>query len=124
MTPKAGAFGLNPLGSKAMKKKILYLHVKGEYFEAIKSGEKSEEYRLLNRFWCVRLDTRTFDEIHILKGYPKKSDLTRRLIFPWNGYKLKRIVHKEFGKKPVDVYAIRLSDQPMEPTSEILRDKG
>jgi ASC-1-like (ASCH) protein len=65
-----------------MKKRILYLHIKGKYFEQIKSGKKSEEYRLFNNFWCARLDMRTFDEVHILKGYPKKSDLTRRLVFP------------------------------------------
>ena len=95
-----------------MKKRILYLHVKRKYFDQIKSGEKTEEYRLFNSYWCARLDFKTFDEVHILNGYPKKHDLTRRIIFPWNGYKIKQITHKEFGGGSVDVYAVRLSNKP------------
>lgn len=89
-------------------KKILYLNLKTKYFDQIKAGKKTEEYRLVSNFWCNRLNLRTYDEIHILKGYPKKNDLLRRLIFPWNGYEIKRIKHPEFGEKPVVVYAIRL----------------
>lgn len=92
-----------------MKKKILHLNVKGEYFDQIKRGDKKEEYRLFNSFWCARIDMKTFNEVHILKGYPKKSDSTRRLVFPWNGYEIKQMTHKEFGEKPVEVYAIRLN---------------
>ena len=89
-------------------KRILHLNLKTKYFEQIKAGEKTEEYRLFNSYWCSRLDFRTYDEIHILRGYPKKDDLSRRLIFPWNGYEIKKITHPEFGDKPVTVYAIRL----------------
>lgn len=96
-----------------MKKRILYLHIKTKYFNAIKSGEKAEEYRLFNSYWCTRLDFRTYDEIHILRGYPKKGDLSQRIIFPWNGYEIKEIIHPEFGENTVSVYAIMLYNNRM-----------
>ena len=46
-----------------MKKKILHLHLKAKYFNEIKSGIKTEEYRLFNSYWCKRLDFRTFDGV-------------------------------------------------------------
>ena len=33
----------------------LQLAVNGEYFDQMKSGEKTEEYRLVNPYWCRRL---------------------------------------------------------------------
>jgi len=91
-------------------KKILYLHLKGKYFDQTKAGTKVEEYRRCSTYWQNRLFHRAYDydEIHIMKGYPKKNDHTRRLIFPWNGYKVKVITHPEFGSQPVAVCAIKL----------------
>jgi len=94
-------------------KKILYLHLKTKYFEQIRCGEKTEEYRLHGNYWCSRLDFTTYDEIHVLKGYPKKGDSSRRLIFPWNGYQIKKINHPEFGNDEVCVYAIRLCNDDL-----------
>lgn len=91
-----------------MNKKILHLHLKAKYFNEIKSGIKTEEYRLFNSYWCKRLDFKGFDEVHVLSGYPKKDDLSKRIIFPWMGYECKTIKHPEFGKEYVEVYAIRL----------------
>lgn len=85
------------------------MHVKGQYFEEIKSGKKPEEYRIYNTYWYARLNKKIFDEVHVLKGYPKKTDLTRKIVFPWNGYRIKQFVHKEFAEQPVIVYAIKLS---------------
>lgn len=33
----------------------LQLAVKGEYFDAMKRGEKTEEYRLVNAYWGNRI---------------------------------------------------------------------
>ena len=33
----------------------LQLAVKGEYFDQIRRGDKKEEYRLVNEYWCRRL---------------------------------------------------------------------
>lgn len=90
-------------------KKILYLHVKKKYFDEIKAGTKTEEYRRFNLYWRIRLGMKTFDEIHVLCGYPEKDDPGRTLIFPWKGYTIESIQHAEFGKdRPVEVYAILL----------------
>lgn len=99
-----------------MKKRILHLHVKAKYFNEIKVGEKTEEYRLFNLYWCSRIDLRTYDEVHILQGYPRKDDYSKRIVFPWQGYEIKDIIHPEFGVNSVSVYAIRLSNKPLHPT--------
>ena len=38
-----------------MEKKVLTLSVKKKWFDMIKSGEKTEEYREAKHFWIVRL---------------------------------------------------------------------
>ncbi|HCR7628346.1 TPA: ASCH domain-containing protein, partial [Shigella sonnei] len=54
--------------------KNLQLAVKSEYFDAMKRGEKTEEYRLVNDYWLKRLVGRDFDRLIITKGYPKRDD--------------------------------------------------
>jgi hypothetical protein len=67
----------------------LTLAVKREYFEQIQSGEKTEEYRLLNEYWQKKLRQKywtngypelkeeffdkKFDRAIITLGYPKKT---------------------------------------------------
>jgi len=88
----------------------LVLHVKGEYFDAIKSGTKKLEYRLCNEYWRKRLENRTYREVVIFRGYPRKGDKLNMLEFPYKGYKHEKITHKHFGNVPVEVYAIILED--------------
>jgi len=89
---------------------VLILHVKRKYFDEIKAGTKKEEYRLAKPYWLTRLSSRYLNSIVILKGYPSFHMLrsNNRIDFPWNGYEEKTITHPEFGKYPVDVYAIKL----------------
>ena len=58
----------------------------------IKSGEKKEEYREINRYWIARLTTlivppdtvlciKNFDTLVFTLGYPKADDTERRLMF-------------------------------------------
>jgi hypothetical protein len=86
----------------------LILPLKAEYFDQIKAGEKLEEYRLVNEYWRKRLDGRSYDRVIITKGYPKRCDTERRMVFAWRGYVEKMIVHPHFGSDPVRVYAIKL----------------
>lgn len=99
--------------------RALHLHVKGEYFDRIKFGKKTEEYRRFNSYWTARLNMRSYDEVHILRGYPRKMDPERTIIFPWNSYYIKKITHKEFGEEPVDVYAIRLSHSKLDRCEKV-----
>ena len=90
----------------------LHIHVKTEYFEAIKRGEKTEEYRLHNAYWCKRLvempsgKKREFDHVVIHNAYKAGDD--NRLTFPWRGWTLKTITHPHFGPEPVTVFSIKL----------------
>jgi hypothetical protein len=86
----------------------LTLALKGEYFDAIKMGIKTEEFRLLTQYWRRRLEGRTYDMIELTRGYPKRSDQERRLVLPWQGYRLTTITHSHFGTEPVEVYAINV----------------
>jgi hypothetical protein len=91
----------------------LVLHVKKEYFQLIAEGNKKEEYRKVCLYWGKRLDGKTFDRVVIACGYPSRLDDGLWLSFPWNGYYMKTIYHKEWnnGDAPVIVYAIRLQQE-------------
>ena len=92
--------------------RALYLPLKREYFEAIRDGSKSEEYRLCTPHWRKRLDGQVYDQIVFTLGYPARDDHARRLALPWRGYTIKTITHPHFGPKPVEVFAIDVKGQP------------
>lgn len=94
----------------AVGHRVLRLPVKAEYFDAIKSGEKKEEYRLVTTYWWRRLQGREFDEIVLTKGYPPKTSLSRHLSRPWRGCEMKMIQHHHFGQERVKVYAIKVNE--------------
>ena len=93
----------------------LRLNLKGCYFDAIKSGIKTHEYRLAEK-WEKRLAVKTYDEIHLLRGYPKRGDEIRILRRAWNGYTVEMIQHPHFGDKPVRVVAIDVTKRPNGPS--------
>ena len=88
----------------------LTLHLKSKWFDMIKSGEKLEEYREITPYWVSRLTVlipandkkhmeehflsiarnrilhgfpvlREFDEVEFMKGYPKRGDKEKRIVF-------------------------------------------
>ncbi|HHV3843797.1 TPA: ASCH domain-containing protein [Klebsiella pneumoniae] len=87
----------------------LQLAVKGEYFDAMKRGEKTEEYRLVNAYWGNRIFNRWYDTLIITRGYPRKDDDSRRIVVPYDGFEVKTITHPHFGAEPVKVFAIRVN---------------
>lgn len=86
----------------------LVLPLKAEYFNAIKSGEKVDEFRLCTDYWRRRLENQHFDKIVLTLGYPKRSDEAKRIIKPWRGYVVRTITHPHFGPDPVKVFAIHV----------------
>ena len=86
----------------------LHLHVKAEYFHEIKSGRKQEEYRLFKDYWKNRLFHKYYDNVIIYLGYPRKDEKDKVLVFPYKGFEVKTITHKQFGNKPVRVFAIKV----------------
>ncbi|MBP2155729.1 ASCH domain-containing protein [Erwinia rhapontici] len=87
----------------------LQLAVNGEYFDAMRRGEKQEEYRLVNPYWRRRLFGRDYDRLIITRGYPKRDDASRRIDIPYDGFEIKTITHKHFGVDPVKVFAIKIN---------------
>jgi hypothetical protein len=61
---------------------MLIFNLKKEWFEKIKSGEKTHEYRVKNNYWTKRIffskASKDFKVCFCL-GYPKKGDESRRL---------------------------------------------
>ena len=87
----------------------LVLPLKAVYFDAIRNGEKVEEFRQRTPYWRRRLEGRTFDRVVLTKGYPKAGDDSRRLVREWRGFRETTITHHHFGPEPVDVFAIDVS---------------
>lgn len=98
-----------------MRELTLQLALKSEYFEAIKSGTKIEEFRLANPYWTNRLHYRNgkpvaFDALVLTSGYPKRGDPERTIRLPWRGFSRRTITHPHFGPEAVDVFAIKLTE--------------
>jgi hypothetical protein len=87
----------------------LVLPLKAEFFNAIKAGTKTEEYRLRNAYWRRRLEGRDFAQVVLTLGYPARDDAERRLVLPWRGLRVTTIQHPLFGAAPVEVYAIKVA---------------
>ena len=90
-------------------KKILHLHLKKKYFDDIKSGKKTWEFRRVTPRWRKMLVGRYYDEIWLYCGYPKVSDTERILKRQWRLIAKEIILHEEFGDKPVEVFCIDVS---------------
>ena len=62
------------------KTKVAYFVVKGEYFRAIASGEKTSEFRQASPFWIDRLDDSVTDAVFQL-GYGTGGKPPERMRF-------------------------------------------
>ncbi len=97
-------------------KTILHLNLKKEYFEEIKSGKKTLEYRLKTDFWKKRLLNREYDQVHFKCGYPKLSDTSKIIRKKYLGYREVAIRHKHFNNTgatdpQVEVFAIHTTGE-------------
>ena len=95
----------------------LTMAVNGEYFDQIKAGTKTEEFRLCTPYWKKRIEHQ-YNYLILTRGYPKRTDHKKRLVFNWRGAVIKTITHPHFGDQPVAVYAIRLSPEFTWSTSD------
>lgn len=93
-----------------MKKTVLHLPLKTEYYLDIVHGRKLEEYRLMNEYWTKRLVNRHYDYMLLTRGYPSTDDVERRILLPYLGFTLRlNFKHPHFGNAPVNVFAIDVS---------------
>ena len=86
--------------------RVLTLRLKTKWWEQIARGEKTVELRLATDYWRKRLIGREYDEIHIWKGYPPKTDTSKLLRRKWECVAKETVLHEEFGDKPVEVFCI------------------
>lgn len=84
-----------------MEKKVLNLSVKKQWFDMIKAGDKTEEYREIKPYWIKRLTTncevlydvaaethygevlyRPYTHVLFVKGYPKgnKPSVEKKIV--------------------------------------------
>jgi hypothetical protein len=90
--------------------KVLTLPLKAEYFNAIKAGTKTLEYRLTTPFWRKRIEGKVFDIVALTLGYPARTDHDKWLFCQWQGYTVETIQHPHFGSEPVEVFAINVKE--------------
>lgn len=55
--------------------RTLTLALKGEYFDAIKAGTKTEEFRQVTPYWRKRLEGQRYDSIELTRGYQSAATL-------------------------------------------------
>lgn len=96
----------------------LFLPLKGEYFDQIKAGTKTEEYRLVNDYWRSRLYMKQYDRIVLTRGYPKRDDLERRLILPYRGYEVKKSLTSIFALRQFGFRHPRVSGRIMKSSKQ------
>lgn len=78
--------GMAPSPSaRGAARRVLHLTLHRRWFDAIASGEKKAEYRLLKPYWAKRLEGREYDEIHFRNGYAKDAPFMR---VEWCGYEV------------------------------------
>lgn len=90
--------------------KPLVLHLKKEYWQQIKDGTKTVEYRERGPYWDMRLRNREYSEVHLLLGYPKRGDTSKLIRRKWNGFIEIDIEHPHFGGTAC-VFAIDVSNR-------------
>lgn len=93
--------------------RVLRLNLRRKWWELIRDGEKSHEFRLFTPYWKARLHGRKYDEVHVCLGYPALGDGSRTLRRMFIDAKLRKVKSEEFGPGEKMVYAIDVS-QPIE----------
>lgn len=85
--------------------KPLFIIIKKKYFDQIKSGEKTEELRLVTPYWVNRLANKTYSSVIFQNGYSANAP---RIEHEFLGIEIKNIKHEFFGNDSVAVFAIKL----------------
>lgn len=66
-----------------MKKKVLHLSVKKQWFDMISAGEKTEEYREIKPYWVARLfqdNSNIVDVRNLASALAGRTDLLKKYI--------------------------------------------
>lgn len=85
--------------------KSLFLTIKKEYFDAILSSEKTEEYRVVSPFYKSRIENKEYTHIILQNGYSSKS---KKLKAEYLGYEIRKVETKIYGN--TEVYVLKLKN--------------
>lgn len=58
-----------------MNNKALFLILKRKWFDLIKSGEKTHEYRDVKPYWIKRIEGKNWSRVIFANGYKKDREL-------------------------------------------------
>lgn len=83
----------------------LFMTIKKQYFDEIKAGTKTEEYRLVKPHWVNKLVGKEYTHIIFQNGYSRNAP---RIEAEYLGYEVKNIKHVFFGNEDVSVFALKL----------------
>lgn len=89
------------------KMKELFLILKAQYFNEIKEGSKTSEYRLMTEYWLNRLTSQDWQYVTFQLGYGKDAPRIRKQII---SIEIITIEHEFFGGNPVEVFEIKLGE--------------
>lgn len=93
-----------------MSLKVLRLNLKRKWWEKIRDGSKTVELRRATEYWQTRLIGRSYDEIHLCLGYPRRGDESRTLKRKWRCVAKEMVQSDEFGPEPVEAYVIDVAE--------------
>ena len=94
--------------SKAMDKayhRVLFLILTEYWFDKIKSGEKTHEYREARDYWNIRLAGKRFDHVCFRRGYKSKE----KMIFTVKSIERKQNIPNDLNLP--DVWDIELGER-------------
>ena len=83
----------------------LFMTIKRQYFDEIKAGTKTEEYRLVKPHWVNKLVGKEYTHIIFQNGYSRNAP---RIEAEYLGYEVKNFKHEFFGNEDVSVFALKL----------------
>ena len=113
------------------EKKVLYLSLKKQWFDMIKSGEKKEEYREITSYWIKRITDieshlnefntlvmtgkpipmKPYTHVHFTLGYPKKDEKDKHMVFKIKGIHIRNGIEKWGAIPNKDYFVIELGEK-------------
>lgn len=90
-----------------MKTNNLFLIVKKQYFEEIKSGIKTKEYKLATDYFSKKLIGRNYRTVTFQNVYSANSE---KLVLEYKGVDLEYFQCEFFGQNKVLVFSIALGE--------------
>ena len=85
----------------------LHLVLNRAGFDLVKSGKTVVQTRLITDFWSKKLVDKRYDKIVIMCGYAKPEEVDRRIVLPYNGYRIRNVTSAFTNNEPQDVYVIK-----------------